>query len=172
LINYLNKLKGIDCLIYKNFAPKKGNRCYFTDFNAKKIDSIRISIEKFKNEKKINLDEYYYLITCLLLASDKVANITSVYCAYLKDFKNSSNKPLVLKPIHTLQSSNNNKVYNSDVNKIASKDVYDIVYLDPPYNNRQYSTNYHILNYISSYEDKLLHGITGVPDIANSSEYC
>jgi adenine-specific DNA-methyltransferase len=69
------------------------------------------------------------------LASDKVANIASVYGAYLKKFKKSALKNLVLKPIHKNTIKNKrNKVYNEDIINILNKDKYDLVYLDPPYN--------------------------------------
>ena len=47
---------------------------------------------------------------------------------------------------------------------MAPKEEYDVVYLDPPYNNRQYSKNYHVLNYLARYEDMELRGKTGLFD--------
>ena len=57
--------------------------------------------------------EINYLLTCILLASDKVANIASVYGAYLKVFKASSLKDITVLPIHKIEESTKNKVYNS-----------------------------------------------------------
>ena len=172
-INQLNNLDyNIKGLIYNNYAPTKGNRMYFTDENAIIIDTMRISIEKWKNNNDITLDEYYYILTCILLASDKVANITSVYGAYLKVFKKSALKKLEVKLIHKNIINNNNKVYNEDINNMVKKESFDIVYLDPPYNERQYSKNYHILNYICTYTDEDIKGITGLLQNSNISMYC
>jgi adenine-specific DNA-methyltransferase len=170
-IKILNGLKSLDGIVSKHFSPN-GNRMYFTVDNAKKIDSMRIGLEKMKKCEEIDEDEYYYLLCCILLAADKVANIASVYGAYLKKFKDSSLKDVTILPIHKLTKNTKNKVYNSDINEIISKDKYDIVYLDPPYNERQYSKNYHILNYIAMYEEVDIKGITGLLVNSNVSLFC
>jgi len=172
-INQLNNLDAYNKgLIYNNYAPTKGNRMYFTDDNAIIIDTLRIHIENLKDNNDINIDEYYYILTCLLLAADKVANITSVYGAYLKAFKKSALKKLEVKPIHKNRVKNKNKVYNEDINIMITKEEFDIVYLDPPYNERQYSKNYHILNYICMYSDVDIKGVTGLLQNSNISLYC
>jgi adenine-specific DNA-methyltransferase len=60
---------------------------FFTEDNAKKADAIRTQIEKLREEKTINENEYYFLLESLLQSLDKVANTTSVYGAFLKKFK-------------------------------------------------------------------------------------
>jgi len=64
-----------------------------------------------------------------------------------------------------------NKVYNQDSNKLIKKIEGNVLYLDPPYNTRQYGANYHILNTISNYKEFIPKGITGLPDY-NKSDYC
>ena len=172
-LELLKNVEGSKGLVYKNFSPGGSKRMYFTEENALKIDGMREEIEKLKDTKKIDEDEYYYVLTCLLLAADKVANITSVYGAYLKKFKKSAEKPLDLKPIHKLTEKNEkNKVYNDDIVNIVDKDTYDVVYLDPPYNARQYSKNYHILNYIGKNKDLEIKGVTGLIQGSNISMFC
>jgi adenine-specific DNA-methyltransferase len=49
----------------------------------------------------------------------------------------------------------------------------DIVYLDPPYNNRQYAPNYHILETISLGDEPKIHGKTGLRDYSSQkSDFC
>ena len=172
VLKQLQLAKPIEGLVYKNLSTE-GNRMFFTPENAMKIDGIRVELEEYKTKKLIDEDEYFYLLTCVLLASDKVANITSVYGAYLKQFKTSAKKDLKLTLLHKLTKKNTeNIVYNNNVNDIISSNVYDIVYLDPPYNERQYSKNYHVLNYITMYRDVKIKGITGLIENSNISLYC
>jgi adenine-specific DNA-methyltransferase len=49
----------------------------------------------------------------------------------------------------------------------------DILYLDPPYNHRQYATNYHLLETVARYDDPKIHGKTGLRDYEKQkSVYC
>jgi adenine-specific DNA-methyltransferase len=62
---------------------------------------------------------------------------------------------------------------NVDINdETISDNKYHIVYLDPPYNNRQYSTNYHPLNFIAKYDASIIpYGKTGLLKNSNKSNY-
>ena len=164
-INSLNELKGISGLIHKHYSPE-GDRMFFTEDNAKKADAIRVKIEELR-KKEINDDEYYFLLASLLQSLDKVANTTSVYGAFLKQFKKSASKPLVITPIHKLKNSGKNKVTRKDVLEIADK--FDAIYLDPPYVARQYGANYCPLNFLVDYDEKIeLRGKTGLYDYYKS----
>ena len=66
---------------------------------------------------------------------------------------------------------NSHKVFNMDSNELIKEISGDILYLDPPYNQRQYSANYHILNTISQYDDFEPRGKTGLREY-NRSDYC
>lgn len=174
ILRVLNALESVpDGLIYNNMSIG-GNRMFFTEENAMKIDAMRVYLQKLKDQNKINEDEYYYVLTCILLAADKVANITSVYGAYLKKFKANAIKDIILLPIHKVTEKNeSNIVYNSNINDMIDKNKYDVVYLDPPYNERQYSKNYHVLNYIALYDENVkVKGVTGLIENSNISLYC
>ena len=127
---------------------------FFTNHNAKKCDAIRKKINELKENKKITKKENYFLLASLITSIDKYANTSSVYGAYLKKFKKSALKELELKPIHQNKKQNiKNKNYNK---KIEYLDLdLDVVYLDPPYNHRQYSGNYSPLNYIAYYDENI-----------------
>lgn len=178
LINYLQSLKGEEGFIYKNYAlggtlGSDNERMYFTDENALKCDAIRSEIERLFKKELITSSEYYYLLACLLKAIDKVANTASVYGAFLKKFKKSALKPLELKHLEIIKGTGEYKVYNDDVNKIISKIKGDILYLDPPYNQRQYCANYHILETIALYDNPVISGKTGLRNYADQkSQFC
>ena len=174
----LNGLKGKKGFIYKNYSlggTKKSEyqRQYFSDENAKKIDACRMKIEKWKNKKIISLDEYYYLLACLIEAADKVANTASVYEAFLKDLKKSAQKSIVINPLELTFKNKKYEIYNKDSKELIKEIKGDILYLDPPYNTRRYDTNYHILETIALYDNPKLKGKTGLRvEDSKKSNYC
>ena len=174
----LNGLNGKKGFIYRNYSlggthKKEFKRQYFSDENARKIDAIRIKIEKWKKKKLITELEYYYLIACLIEASDKVANTASVYEAFLKDLKKSAYKPIILTPLELVFKNKKYEIYNEDSKDLIRKIKGDILYLDPPYNNRKYDTNYHILETIALYDNPKIKGKTGLRiEDTKKSNYC
>lgn len=174
----LNGLHGKKGFIYKNYTlegTKKSefNRNYFTSDNARKIDAIRMKIEKWKKKKLINDNEYYYLLACLIEAADKVANTASVYEAFLKNTKKSAEKPIVLKPLELVFKNKKYEIYNEDSKDLIRKIKGDVLYLDPPYNTRKYDTNYHMLETIALYDKPKIKGVTGTRvDDTKKSNYC
>ena len=131
----------------------------------------RKQIETWKITNKINDKIYYFLLASLLESSDKVANTASVYGAYLKQIKNSAQKSLILEPAIFQINDNDHQVFNEDSNILIKKIEGDILYLDPPYNARQYGSNYHLLNTIAKYDTFIPKGKTGLRDY-NRSNYC
>jgi adenine-specific DNA-methyltransferase len=171
-IEILNTLKPVEGFIYKNYCLGSGSgRQYFSDENGKKIDAVRQQIEKWKISKEINDNLYYFLLTSLLESADKVANTASVYGAYLKHLKRTAQKTLTIEPAEFILNNNEHTVYNEDSNRLINKIEGDILYLDPPYNARQYGSNYHLLNTIAKYEAFEPKGKTGLPNY-QKSKYC
>lgn len=177
IINDCNRLVGEEGLIFQNFSPNVScERMFFTNENAKKADAIRKYIEKLFNSKQITQNDYYFLLASLLVSIDKIANTSCVYGAYLKQFKKTALKNLVLIPIHKEKTVNcENNVYNLSAETLASSltMTYDVVYMDPPYNQRQYSANYSPLNYIAHYDKTIeLRGKTALIANYNKSDFC
>lgn len=171
-INFLNSLEGVKGFIFHNYS-EKGNskRLYFSSSNGQKIDAIRQQIEAWKLAQEINEDVYYLLVASLIESADKVANTASVYGAYLKKLKKTAQKSLILKVAEFSVTTNSHQVFNEDSNELIQKIKGDILYLDPPYNARQYGSNYHLLNTISNYDTFQPKGKTGLRDYYKSS-YC
>jgi adenine-specific DNA-methyltransferase len=141
-------------LITELCSPKgKNKRMFFTSTNAMKIDGIRSRIEKEFSAGILTESQYYFLICSLLESADKYSNTTGVYGAYLKKFNSRSRLDITLKGAWPKEDSNDNEVFLGDANELITMISGDILYLDPPYNSRQYGSNYHILNYIAKNED-------------------
>jgi adenine-specific DNA-methyltransferase len=107
----------------------------------------------------------------LLESADKVANTASVYAAFLKHLKASAQKRMVLTAAEYDFNENEHAVFCEDSNALIKKIEGDILYLDPPYNGRQYGANYHLLNTIALYDDFAPHGRTGLRNYGRS-KYC
>ncbi len=158
--------------IYKNFTeacniPRK----YFTEYNAMIIDGIRKSIDEHLSSGKINHLQYNWLLASLIEVADSAANTASVYGAFLKSFKKTALKEIEFKLYPYEITNQQNEIYQMDANALVKKIKGDILYLDPPYNNRQYGANYHVLNRIVENKDFSSDKLTGLIEY-NKSEYC
>ncbi len=149
------------------FSEHFGNR-YFSIENAKKIGAIREEISNITNNQK----ESNILICSLLYAVDKVANTVGHYDAFRK--KMDSTKPISLLIPNIDYSHNlNNKVYQEDANQLIKKISCDVLYIDPPYNSRQYSDAYHLLDNLTEWKKPDVIGIGKKMDRKHiKSDYC
>ena len=179
-IEYLNCLtltdtefKIEDCFIYNHYSPVGDcRRMYFRPENALKIDIIRMTIEKWKNNSLISENEYFYLLSALINAVPFVANITGVYAAYLKYWDERTYKHIELKKPVIINNRQDNECYNLDYTELLNKSC-DLLYADPPYNSREYLPNYHILETIARYDYPEIHGVTGMRNYDNQkSVFC
>ncbi len=169
-IKELNETNGEEGFIFNEYSENgRANRLYFSEHNGKKIDAIRTKIEFWKTEKKISSALYYFLLASLLESADKVANTASVYGAFLKKIKKTAQKELILEPAIFEINSHSHEVYNEDSNLLIKKIEGDILYLDPPYNAREYGANYHLLNTIAKYDNFTPKGKTGLRDYSKSA---
>ena len=173
LISSLDLLDDVDGFIFENYCAGSGSgRNYFTDSNGKKCDGIRIEIERLFNQNLISEETYFGLLAGLVNSIDKYANTASVYGAFLKHIKKSAQKQFKLELLPRIQGPKG-EVYNEDVNKLITRIHGDVLYLDPPYNARQYCSNYHVLETIARYDYPELKGKTGLREPnGQKSKYC
>ena len=160
-----NKLK--DNYVSTNFGGK-----YFNEIDAKKIGYIRENISKKLKSNDINEKEYSILLSSLLYSFDKIANTCGHYDAYRK-IKNIP-ESFVFELINPKNYDKNKliEIYRTDSNKLAKEVKCDIAYIDPPYNSRQYSRFYHIMENITQWKKPELFGVALKPKEENMSEYC
>ena len=178
-IEYFNNLKETDLetltrekrFCVNNYSPC-GSRMYLSEVNALKTDFIRNKINDWRAESLINEAEYFYLIAVLIEAIPFVSNISGTYGAYNKFWDKRSLKDITLKDIEISDNKKENKSYNLDGNELIKQISGDILYIDPPYNKRQYSSNYHLLETVAKYDNPELKGVTGLRENETKSNYC
>ena len=160
----LNADRIDDNYISENFGGK-----FFSYSDAKKIGYIREVIEADK--ENLSEKEFSILLASLLYSADKSANTVGHYDAYIKghDISDTFTFELIT-PYKTKKSQI--AISREDSNEFAHKLKCDIVYIDPPYNSRQYSRFYHVLENITCWRKPELHGVALKPDPENMSDYC
>ncbi len=160
--------------ISQNYAPSHNcSRMYFTLENANRIDFAREQLELWKKEKSITETEYYYLLAGLIEGVPYISNTTGTYGAYLKDWDKRAFKRFEFSFLNVVDNKKQNMCFNENANDLIRKIEGDILYIDPPYNERQYLPNYHLLETIARYDNPQITGVTGVrPYINEKSKYC
>ena len=173
LLGHLNSLQPEKGFVYFNYCSGSGSgRNYFTDENGMLCDAIREELERLRKNSEIDEGTYYYYLASLINSIDKYANTASVYGAFLKHVKKSAQKKFVLELLPVIEGERG-EVFNEDINELVKKITGDVLYLDPPYNARQYCTNYHVLETISRYDRPELIGVTGLRDSSEQkSKFC
>ncbi|MGL4669738.1 MAG: DNA adenine methylase [Methanobacteriaceae archaeon] len=144
--------------------PKEGNyfsdnfgNSFFTEDNARKIGFIR---EKIENESTyLNMREKSILISSLMYATDKIANTCGHYDAYRRSLDSTNELNLLFPNLKDSQNNEGNEIHRMDANKLVKKISPDLVYIDPPYNSRQYGDTYHLLENLAEWKKPEVFGI-------------
>ncbi len=167
-------VSNVDGFATQEYSPAgEAGRMYLTIESAKRIDFIRTTVENWKDNGLIDTYEYKYLIAALIEGIPYVSNITGTYGAFLKSWDKRAFKRFELIKLSVVDNNQRNICYNEDANELIKKISGDILYIDPPYNERQYLPNYHLLETIAKYDSPALKGVTGVRPYKNEkSDYC
>ena len=160
---YLNSTKNIKKgFMYKNYAPTETSRMYFTPENAGRIDYFRKQIEEWKEKKLLSEEEYCYLIASLIESVSDVSNTAGVYGAFLKKWDSRAIKKIVFDKVDFQPCTYKSvKIYNEKIENIIEDIDCDILYLDPPYTQNQYGTQYHLLETLVLDDNPSISKVTG-----------
>ena len=155
---YIEKYNSLTDLEDNYFSLNFSNT-YFSEENCKKIGFIREDIEDNYTNNNLNIRERAILITSLLYAMDKIANTVGHYDAYRKTGDLNKKLELCMLDLKSNTNNKNNKIFNEDSNELVRTLKADVVYIDPPYNSRQYSDAYHLLENVAMWEKSEVHGV-------------
>ncbi len=156
----------------ENYMSENFAGTFFSSEDCRKIGFIREDIENNYNAQKINARERAILITSLLYAMDKIANTCGHYDAYIRGATFDKHLELSL-PLASNHNNENNQQYNEDANHLAERIEADLVYIDPPYNSRQYCDAYHLLENVAKWEKPSVTGVALKMDRSRlKSDYC
>lgn len=159
-----------------HFAPA-GGRMYFTQENANRIDAIRRKLHEWWTAGLIEDDAYYVLLASLIEGADRVANTAGVYAAYMKSWQSNARRALTLRAEDPLRGARGATANRADAAAVArGAGPMELIYIDPPYNARQYSGYYHVPEIIArGWFDAvpMLRGKTGlVAGEGQRSDWC
>lgn len=168
IITQYNNLK----ITEDNYMSDNFSNTYFSLDDCRKIGFIRQDIEDKFNSGYINARERALLITSLLYAMDKIANTCGHYDAYRQGVEFEKHLELYV-PQPEPDVNENNVCYNMDTNELAPEIEADLIYIDPPYNSRQYCDAYHLLENVARWEKPEVFGVARKMDrTALKSDYC
>ncbi len=176
---WMNSTLPVEGYFFREFSeggkPANGrdSRLYFSSFNAMRIDGVRDGIRKLAASGDITEIEHNVMLHHLIMATNKVANISGTYGYFLRKLSNAALQPISFEPIKFEWSSGDHVVFQGAVEEIASSLHADAVYLDPPYTKRQYAGNYHILETIACEDEPIAVGDGGLrPWMHQASDFC
>lgn len=154
-----------DNYVSDNYGDK-----YFRYRDAKLIGYIRQEVQNDLDDGKISQREFYILLASLLYSFDRCANTVGHYEAYIKGKEIRSE--FVFELIEPIVTDNSIQIFRTDSNELARRVAADIAFIDPPYNSRQYSRFYHVMETITKWEKPELTGTAMKPPEENMSDYC
>jgi adenine-specific DNA-methyltransferase len=177
VVRHLEALPPESGFVATHFAPAQaaGGRRYFTAANAGRIDAIRRTLHEWRTAGHIADDAFHLLLAALIEGADAVANTTGVYAAWVKQWQPNALRPLALRPRPVVRGNGCHAVLGDAQALVASAGSCDLLYLDPPYNERQYPGYYHLPELIAAGwfdSEPDLRGKTGlIPDAHKRSDW-
>ena len=163
--NSIDRNELPDNYVSLNYGDK-----FFAYSDSKLIGYIREDLEEKYNAGNINSREFNILLASLLYSFDRCSNTVGHYEAYIKG------KPIrssfIYELIEPIKTDNKIRIFRQDSNILARKITADIAFIDPPYNSRQYSRFYHVMETITKWDKPKLSGTAMKPPEENMSEYC
>jgi adenine-specific DNA-methyltransferase len=150
-ITLLNGLPGLPGYVHDTFSKEAR---FFQPFNAARIDAVRDAIERDYAGSPL----YPLLLTSLIEAADRVDSTTGVQMAYVKRWAPRSANPLTLR-VPELLPGGGRAVLGDALVVAPTLGAFDLAYLDPPYNQHRYFTNYHVWETLVAWDAPETYGV-------------
>lgn len=176
---WLRSVKPVEGYFFHEFGesgePANGRspRLYFSAANAAHIDGIRHGIRDLMAAGALDAVEHAVLLHHLILATNRVANISGTYGYFRRKLSETARRPLTFEPAEFEHSPGDHSVRQGPVEELAPSLQADAVYLDPPYTKRQYAGNYHVLETLARGDEPVAAGDGGLrPWTDQASDFC
>jgi adenine-specific DNA-methyltransferase len=154
-------------------ANGRGPRLYFSAENAAHIDGIRAGIRSLRAAGGLSEVEHSVLLHHLILATNRVANISGTYGYFRSTLCGPALAGLQFEPMIFHATPGRHAVLQGRVEDVVQTLRVDAVYLDPPYTKRQYAGNYHVLETIAREDEPAAAGDGGLrPWVEQASDFC
>ena len=155
-------------------------RMYFTPENGTAIDTIRERVAEWHGSGLIDRACEQLLLATLIQAADRVANTTGVYASFVKTWQPNAIRPIRLRAMRpavppTAAAMGCSAFRGPAGSLLRRAGAVDLLYLDPPYNERQYPGYYHLPELLAQgwKPPPELRGKTGlIPDDDLRSDWC
>ena len=172
VFDLLNNVVPVEDYVTKHLCPTddekldhEKDRLFFMRKNGMKIDAMRELISKWVGENKISQTEFSYLMSSLLYSVSYVSNTSGVFKGFHRGWGGSNGtaqyricSDISLKPPILYNNDQDNISIREDAGVLVNRlteilgKIPDIIYLDPPYNQHPYGSNYHVLNSIALWD--------------------
>ena len=167
-IQRLNALDPIKGYIATHYCPSDdenpdhdAERLFYTQLNGRRIDAIREQIARWRSDGVIDVDEEAVLLAPLVFQAAYCSNTSGVFKGFHRGWGGATatalyriRSTLTLRPPRFMDNGRLNACMQGDANEVAESTPCHIAYVDPPYNQHQYGSNYHMLNTVALW-DKL-----------------
>lgn len=150
-LSYLNQLPASAGYFTETFCVRSR---FLQPFNGERVDAIRDALDRDFRTSPL----FPILLTSLIEAADRVDSTTGVHMAYVKDWAPRAFNPLELRIPHLLPGPG--VALRGDACEVVGRlGEFDLAYLDPPYNQHRYFTNYHIWETLVAWDAPKHYGI-------------
>jgi adenine-specific DNA-methyltransferase len=151
----LNAVPPRPGFMHDEYTPAGGagavhGRMYFTPENGARIDAMRDTLRAWQQGGAIDAATYFLLLAALIEGADRVANTTGVYAAYVKSWQPNALRPIRLEMPAVTPGAGSSAGRGDALEVVRARPDFDLLYLDPPYNNRQYTGYYHVPELIAT----------------------
>lgn len=160
VLSVLNHRKGRDGWFVEHYAK---TRKFFTLENARSIEHAWKSIRAWQEAGWLNTDEYAVLSASLVQSMDQVANTAGTYYAFLKKWHRKAKRPFQMQFVRPAQGPHAGICHLGSAETLVTQRAFDVLYLDPPYNERSYAHYYHLPETIAVGHRPRVHGASGIP---------
>lgn len=156
-----------------NYMSKTFAGTYFGMEACRQIGYIRADIQRRAYKGELNFREQAILIAALMYGMDKIANTCGHYDAFRQGGDLYQQLSLRLPHVFSSERNRGNRCFNEDANELVKRIRSDLVYIDPPYNSRQYCDSYHVLENVARWDKPSVSGVARKMDRSSlKSAYC